>query len=88
MEINASEFKAKCLAILDEVFATGRTVTILKRGRPVAQLVPPVPRDEGFPQQSLAGSVEIRGDVVDPVIEPGTWEAEAGSGEAGAGETG
>jgi prevent-host-death family protein len=78
MEINASEFKAKCLAILDEVFATGRTVTILKRGRPVAQLVPPVQRDEGFPQQSLAGSVEIRGDVVDPAVESESWDAESG----------
>jgi len=78
MEINASEFKAKCLAILDEVFATGRTVTILKRGRPVAQLVPPVRRDEGFAQQSLAGSVEIRGDVVGPAVEAESWDAEAG----------
>jgi PHD/YefM family antitoxin component YafN of YafNO toxin-antitoxin module len=30
--INASEFKAKCLAILDEVAATGEMVTILKHG--------------------------------------------------------
>lgn len=34
--IRASEFKAKCLAILDEVERTGETVTILKRGRAVA----------------------------------------------------
>jgi prevent-host-death family protein len=81
MEISASEFKAKCLAILDEVFATGRTVTILKRGRPVAQLVPPVRRDEGFPQQTLAGSVEFDGDVVGPVLEPESWDAEAGGTE-------
>ena len=78
MEINASEFKAKCLAILDEVFATGRPVTILKRGKPVAQLVPPVGRDEGYPQGALMGSVEIRGDVVSPVVDPETWAAEAG----------
>jgi prevent-host-death family protein len=43
--INASEFKAKCLAILDEVADTGEAVMILKRGRPVAQLVPPPPSD-------------------------------------------
>jgi len=79
MEINASEFKAKCLAILDEVFASGRTVTILKRGKPVAQLVPPVQRDDGWPQAMLAGSVEIVGDVIDPTIDPEAWEAESGA---------
>jgi prevent-host-death family protein len=47
--INASEFKAKCLAILDEVAETGEVLTILKHGKPVAQLVPPVPRSAGFP---------------------------------------
>ena len=79
IEINASEFKAKCLAILDEVFASGQTVTILKRGKPVAQLVPPVHRDEGWPQKSLAGSVEIIGDVIEPALEPEVWEAESGA---------
>ncbi len=38
--INATEFKAKCLAILDDVEATGNTVTVTKRGRPVATIVP------------------------------------------------
>jgi len=80
-EINASEFKAKCLAILDEVSSTGETVTILKRGKPVAQLVPPVPRSERYPQQTLRGSVEIRGDVLKPVLSPEAWEAEGGHGD-------
>jgi prevent-host-death family protein len=33
--IKASEFKAKCLAVLDEVERTRRSVVITKRGRPV-----------------------------------------------------
>jgi prevent-host-death family protein len=40
MKISASEFKAKCLSILDEVEATGKAVTITKRGRAVAELTP------------------------------------------------
>ena len=36
--INASDFKARCLAILDRVHETGERVVILKRGRPVAEL--------------------------------------------------
>jgi len=40
MEINASAFKARCLRLLDEVSRTGEELVILKRGRPVARLVP------------------------------------------------
>lgn len=38
--VAASEFKAKCLAMLDEVAATGEELTITKRGKPVAKVVP------------------------------------------------
>lgn len=75
--INASEFKAKCLAILDEVAATGEMLTILKHGVPVAQLVPPVPRREGFPQLALKGTVEFLGDVVEPPLPSEAWDAES-----------
>ena len=75
-EINATEFKAKCLAILDEVNQTGQPVTILKRGKAVAQLVPPVPQTDQYPQQSLIGTVTIQGDIISPVLEPEEWEAE------------
>ncbi|MGA6965195.1 MAG: type II toxin-antitoxin system Phd/YefM family antitoxin [Xanthobacteraceae bacterium] len=34
------EFKAKCLAIMDEVERTGEGVVITKNGKPVAELVP------------------------------------------------
>jgi len=77
-EINASEFKAKCLAILDEVAETGQAVTVLKRGKPVAQLVPPVPRQYRYPQDALFGTVETHGDIVEPVLEAGLWDAERG----------
>ena len=38
--MSAAEFKAKCLRIMDEVAATGEAVTVTKRGKPVARLVP------------------------------------------------
>ncbi len=75
-EIPASEFKAKCLAILDEVAQQGESITILKRGKPVAQLVPPTPRHHRFPQHELMGTVSISGDVVSPTIPAPEWEAE------------
>lgn len=74
--VNATEFKARCLAILDDVAETGEIVTVLKHGRPVARLVPALPVDEGHPQDGLAGTVEFLGDVIGPVLEPEVWEAE------------
>ncbi len=38
--INATEFKAKCLQLLDEVQRTGEGLVISKRGKPVARVVP------------------------------------------------
>ena len=38
--IGATEFKAKCLALLDEVEDQGATITVTKRGRPVATIAP------------------------------------------------
>ncbi|MCP3964491.1 MAG: type II toxin-antitoxin system Phd/YefM family antitoxin [bacterium] len=77
--INASEFKAKCLAILDEVADTGEEVLILKRGRPVAQLVPPIQSSSPHPQDELRDSVVIKGDVIEPVLPAEAWEAVGGT---------
>lgn len=74
-EMNASEFKAKCLAILDRVRATGEGILILKHGKPVARLVPPGPELGEVPQRGLRGTVEILGDVVEPVLPENDWEA-------------
>jgi prevent-host-death family protein len=38
--VKASEFKAKCLALMDEVARTGHGVVITKNGKPIADLVP------------------------------------------------
>jgi len=76
--INASKFKAQCLAILDEVARTGESVTILKRGKPVAQLVPPVPSDARYPQEELLGTVILHADVRDPVLPAEEWDAVRG----------
>jgi prevent-host-death family protein len=38
--VPASEFKAKCLALLDEVAQTDIPLTITKRGKAIAKVVP------------------------------------------------
>lgn len=71
----AGKFKAKCLAILDRVKETGEPLLITKRGKPVAQLVPPPPPEppEGGTFGCMAGTFEIVGDVVEPLGEE-DWE--------------
>jgi prevent-host-death family protein len=39
-QVQASVFKSRCLAMLDEVEASHRTFVVTKNGRPVAKLVP------------------------------------------------
>ena len=73
--IAASEFKARCLAILDQVCATGERLVILKRGRPVAELGP-VTRDRSrYPQSELRGTVTFVGDILEPALPAEHWES-------------
>jgi prevent-host-death family protein len=72
-KMSASEFKARCLKVMDDVQATRETVLITKKGRPVAKLVPAeTPRAALF--GCLAGTVEIAGDIESPVVPPESWE--------------
>lgn len=66
--INATDFKARCLAILDRVRETGERVVILKRGRPVAELGPPSHMDSEYPQFELRGTVTVVGDIIEPAV--------------------
>jgi prevent-host-death family protein len=70
--IKTSEFKAKCLALLDEVQSTGQTLTITKHGRVVAELGPPRARKKSL-SGTWKGKVFITGDIMSPIdVE---WEA-------------
>ena len=64
--IKASEFKAKCLKIMDEVAATSEPVEITKYGVPVARLVPARQRPKTI-IGAMKGSVTIQGDIISPV---------------------
>ncbi len=71
--VKASEFKAKCLQLMDEVAASGEEIIITKRGRPVSRLAPyrigstaPFGRDRE--------KIQILGDIIEPIdLE---WEAD------------
>ena len=67
--VKASEFKAKCLALIDEVAASGETLVITKNGKPLAELVPH--KSEKPEKKSLRGvwkdKVTITGDIISPL---------------------
>jgi len=72
-EIPATEFKARCLEIMDEVERLGVEVVITKHRRPVARLAPIVaPR--GAPHGFLRGSILYEGDIISPIDVD--WEAD------------
>lgn len=66
--ITATEFKAKCLQILDQIQLTGEVLQITKHGKVVAELRAPEPKK---PEHSGLGfareTIKTYGDVVSPV---------------------
>ena len=78
--IKASEFKAKCLRLMDEVARSGEELVITKNGRPVSRLVPYHEKPKSLFGIDK-GRIEILGDVIAPVeVE---WEAQTGSTQDG-----
>ena len=69
-----SEFKAKALKVVGDVAATQESVIVVKRGKPIAEVIPyrrathkPVPG-------RLAHTLLFEKDIVSPLGE-GMWEA-------------
>ncbi len=80
MRINAAEFKAKCLKLIDQVAATHEPLVITKRGKPVARLLP-IEDEAQTPGQfglfgHMRGTGKIVGDIINVPHEP--WAAETG----------
>ena len=73
MIMPAAEFKAKCLSLLDRVHHRGESITITKRGRVVARLVPAGDADDRpWIRLRERGKVIWHGDPLAPVLED--WE--------------
>jgi prevent-host-death family protein len=74
MDIPAGLFKAQCLKLMDRVAEKHETITVTKRGKPVARLVPVDPAPERPLFGYLRGKGKITGDIVAPTGE--AWEAQ------------
>ena len=65
--IQASKFKARCLALMDRVARTGETILVTKNGKPVAELRPHRrPRAKSLIGLHK-GQGRILGDIVSPI---------------------
>lgn len=66
--IAISRFKATCLALLERVRKTGQPILVTRRGKPVAQVLPPpgpeATRSSGF--GCMRETMELLGDIVEP----------------------
>jgi prevent-host-death family protein len=72
-QMRASVFKARCLAVMDDVQATGEPVVVTKRGKPVVKVVPAEMENSdlfGF----MAGRMKIVGDIESPVVPLKQWK--------------
>lgn len=78
MTVNATEFKAKCLSLMERVKTTGDPVLITKHGKVIAQLAPP-PTGIAKPWLALRGTGKIRGDIVSPAVRKEECDSASGS---------
>ncbi len=75
-EVSISEFKAKCLGLLEQVRRTREPIRVTRFGKPVADVVPTeVVQDRAAWIGSMKGKFEILGDIVSPANDPDEWEA-------------
>ena len=74
-EVAISEFKAKCLALLERVRKTRKPLRITRRGKPIAEIVPPsAVEDRASWIGSMQGSGETLGDIISPATDEDDWE--------------
>ena len=71
-KMQATQFKAQCLAVIDEVQKTGQPVLVTKRGKP-AVTISPAEKDVDEIFDSLRGKARIVGDIIN-TIPLSDWE--------------
>jgi prevent-host-death family protein len=68
-DISISEFKAKCLGLIEQVQKTRQPLRITRHGRPVAEVIPAGPDRKRKFLGAMVGTGKIVGDIVSPIID-------------------
>lgn len=71
--VSATEFKKRCLELIDRIQQTRETIIVTRYGKPVARLTAVQAEDRPTAWGWMRGSVVAMGDIVAPTGE--TWEA-------------
>ena len=74
-DVSISEFKAKCLGLIEQVHKTRQPLRITRHGRPVAEVIPAGPDRKRKFVGDMVGTGKIVGDIVSPVIDLDEIEA-------------
>ena len=74
-DVPISEFKAKCLGLIEQVNKTRQPLRITRHGRPMAEVIPAGPDPKRKFLGDMAGTGKIVGDIVSPVIDVDDIEA-------------
>lgn len=75
IEVSISQFKAKCLGLIEQVHQTRQPLRITRHGRPVAEVIPAGPDRKRKFLGDMVGTAEIVGDLVSPIIDLDEIEA-------------
>jgi prevent-host-death family protein len=74
-EVAISEFKAKCLALLEEVRKTRQPIRVTRHGKPMAEIVPSTAvMDRAAWIGSMKDTIKITGDIISPANDDDEWE--------------
>jgi prevent-host-death family protein len=73
--VKASEFKAKCLALMDAVALSGETLCITKHGKPLVELRPIKSEKAKSPFGWHKGKVTTTDDLIEPAVPLEDWDA-------------
>ena len=74
-DVSISEFKAKCLGLIEQVHKTRQPLRITRHGRPVAEVIPAGPDRKRKFLGDMVGTAQIVGDIVSPIIDLDEIEA-------------
>jgi prevent-host-death family protein len=66
-QMRASTFKARCLAVMDDVQSSDEPVIVTKRGSPVVKVIP-VQATDGELFGFMAGKFKVIGDIESPLV--------------------
>jgi prevent-host-death family protein len=74
-EVAISEFKAKCLGLLEEVRKTRQPIRVTRHGKPMAEIVPSTATmDRAAWIGSMKDTMKITGDIISPANDDDEWE--------------